>query len=302
MNGLQVQTKLVKFSEDNTDLDVMINSLTVKKLSGNVALKGSKITAIKHLKQAVSKSFKEVTCTATTNSSLNSIKFSLATKCFKTTFLTSQDHQRPFNNGALSKITPLIYNISRCYSTTINIPTESTNVKKTGQAALMNVETPQDQSFVCNMFAGRVIINEVFPYPYQLSDYEKERIKSMVEPMERFFSVVRQSEDQYSAAALDAAVLKGLWDVGIFAAELPASLGGAGLTNSQFARINELVGSYDLSVGITIGAHQSIGLKGLMIYGSTNQKNRYIPKISSGELCAFCLTERGASGAKGMMK
>lgn len=36
----------------------------------------------------------------------------------------------------------------------------------------------------------------------------------------------------------------------------------------QYARLVEIVGSHDLAVGITLGAHQSIGFKGILLYGN----------------------------------
>ena len=42
---------------------------------------------------------------------------------------------------------------------------------------------------------------------------------------------------------------------------MPEDLGGVGLTNTQYARLTEIVGGNDLGVGIFIGAHQSIGFK-----------------------------------------
>lgn len=42
---------------------------------------------------------------------------------------------------------------------------------------------------------------------------------------------------------------------------MPTELGGVGLNNTQYARLVEIVGSHDLGVGITLGAHQSIGFK-----------------------------------------
>lgn len=55
--------------------------------------------------------------------------------------------------------------------------------------------------------------------------------------------------------------LDGLWDLGAFALQVPQDLGGLGLTNTQYARLVEIVGAHDLAVGITLGAHQSIGFK-----------------------------------------
>lgn len=43
--------------------------------------------------------------------------------------------------------------------------------------------------------------------------------------------------------------------------QVPADLGGVGLNNTQYARLVEVVGMHDLGVGITLGAHQSIGFK-----------------------------------------
>lgn len=54
---------------------------------------------------------------------------------------------------------------------------------------------------------------------------------------------------------------EGLWDLGAFSLQVPQELGGLGLNNTQYARLVEIVGSNDLGVGITLGAHQSIGFK-----------------------------------------
>jgi very long chain acyl-CoA dehydrogenase len=50
-------------------------------------------------------------------------------------------------------------------------------------------------------------------------------------------------------------------ELGAFGLQVPVDLGGVGLTNTQYARLTEIVGGNDLGVGIFIGAHQSIGFK-----------------------------------------
>lgn len=55
--------------------------------------------------------------------------------------------------------------------------------------------------------------------------------------------------------------LEGLWELGAFGLQVPQDLGGLGLNNTQYARLVEIVGGHDLGVGITLGAHQSIGFK-----------------------------------------
>lgn len=51
----------------------------------------------------------------------------------------------------------------------------------------------------------------------------------------------------------------------------------------QYARLVEIVGSHDLGVGITLGAHQSIGFKGILLFGNPAQKEKYLPKLATGK-------------------
>lgn len=65
-----------------------------------------------------------------------------------------------------------------------------------------------------------------------------------------------------------------------------------GANNTQYARLCDIVGANDLGVGICIGAHQSIGFKGILLYGTDAQKKKYLPKVSTEKIyAAFCLTE-----------
>ena len=85
---------------------------------------------------------------------------------------------------------------------------------------------------------------------------------------------------------------QGLRELGAFGLQVPEDLGGVGLCNTQYARLTEIVGGNDLGVGIFIGAHQSIGFKGILIAGSPEQKAKYLPRLATGEdFAAFALTE-----------
>ena len=71
-----------------------------------------------------------------------------------------------------------------------------------------------------------------------------------------------------------------LQEMGAFGLQVPNELGGVGLTNTQYARMVEIVGGYDLGIGIALGAHQSIGFKGILLYGTEAQKQKYLPRVS----------------------
>lgn len=62
-------------------------------------------------------------------------------------------------------------------------------------------------------------------------------------------------------ASIDEKTVAQLWELGLFSLQVPEQYGGLALTNTQYARCVEIVGYHDLGVGITLGAHQSIGFK-----------------------------------------
>ena len=83
-----------------------------------------------------------------------------------------------------------------------------------------------------------------------------------------------------------------LKEMGAFGLQVPSEHSGVGLTNTQYARMVEIVGGYDLGIGICLGAHQSIGFKGILLYGTDEQKAKYLPDVATGKkIAAFCLTE-----------
>ncbi|KAF4523489.1 hypothetical protein B566_EDAN004559 [Ephemera danica] len=97
--------------------------------------------------------------------------------------------------------------------------------------------------------------------------------------------------------------MQGLKEMGAFGLQVPTELGGIGLTNTQYARMVEIVGANDLGVGITLGAHQSIGFKGILLFGTDAQKKKYLPKVASGEhFAAFCLTEPSSGSDAGSIR
>lgn len=95
-----------------------------------------------------------------------------------------------------------------------------------------------------------------------------------------------------SLEQVEESTLQGLKELGAFGLQVPSELGGLGLCNTQYARLAEIVGMHDLGVSVTLGAHQSIGFKGILLYGTKAQKEKYLPRVASGQaLAAFCLTE-----------
>ncbi|XP_047403157.1 very long-chain specific acyl-CoA dehydrogenase, mitochondrial isoform X1 [Sciurus carolinensis] len=150
----------------------------------------------------------------------------------------------------------------------------------------------ESKSFAVGMFKGQLTTDQVFPYPSVLSEEQTQFLKELVGPVARFFKEVNDPAKNDTLERVEETTLQGLKELGAFGLQVPSELGGVGLCNTQYARLAEIVGMHDLGVGVTLGAHQSIGFKGILLFGTKAQKEKYLPKVASGEtLAAFCLTE-----------
>jgi very long chain acyl-CoA dehydrogenase len=147
-------------------------------------------------------------------------------------------------------------------------------------------------SFVMAMFKGELHHEEVFPYPDVLTEEQKQNVAMFVDPVTKFFTEVNDPAKNDEAETVLPETMEGLKEMGAFGLQVPTELNGIGLTNTQYARMTEIIGRYDLGVAICLGAHQSIGFKGILLYGDDKQKAKYLPQVATGEkFAAFCLTE-----------
>ncbi|NP_776919.1 very long-chain specific acyl-CoA dehydrogenase, mitochondrial precursor [Bos taurus] len=148
------------------------------------------------------------------------------------------------------------------------------------------------KSFAVGTFKGQLTTDQVFPYPSVLNEDQTQFLKELVGPVTRFFEEVNDAAKNDMLERVEETTMQGLKELGAFGLQVPNELGGVGLCNTQYARLVEIVGMYDLGVGIVLGAHQSIGFKGILLFGTKAQKEKYLPKLASGEtIAAFCLTE-----------
>eukprot|EP00127_Corallochytrium_limacisporum_P004948 Clim_evm22s195 gene=Clim_evmTU22s195 len=158
-------------------------------------------------------------------------------------------------------------------------------------------------SFARNMFLGKVNTTEAFPYPDSLSAEEKDTLAMILSPTEKFFDEVNDAAQNDIDGKIPDEVLESLKELGAFGLQVPQDLGGIGLSNTGYARMTEIVGANDLGVGIALGSHQSIGFKGIMLDGNDAQKEKYLPKLASGEMIAsFALTEPGTGSDASSVK
>src|SRR5277367_4876594 len=146
-----------------------------------------------------------------------------------------------------------------------------------------------------SLAAGKILEEQLFPYPNLLTR-DRDVLRMMVDAIDQFLSPRHQDFKRWDReAAQPAEFIQGLRDLGLFGLIIPEEHGGIGLSNAGYARVLSQTSSHDSSVSLTIGAHSSIGMKGILLFGTAEQRARYLPKLASGEMiAAFCLTESGA--------
>jgi len=152
----------------------------------------------------------------------------------------------------------------------------------------------REQSFMKSLFFGIIDETLIFPWP-EPAAAEVDTLHTMLDNLRRFF------ESRVDPAEIDRRqripddVLQGLKELGCFGMLVPQSHGGTGLSNTAYARVMQEIAALDASVAVTLGAHQSIGMKALLLFGTDEQKGRYLPRLATGELvAAFALTEPAA--------
>ena len=104
--------------------------------------------------------------------------------------------------------------------------------------------------------------------------------------------------DQVDSAAIDQTgeypehVIDGLRKLGAFGMKIPTEYGGLGFTVSEYCKVMQLIGSTDNNVSALLSAHQSIGVpQPLKLFGTPEQKKKYLPRCAAGAISAFALTE-----------
>lgn len=161
---------------------------------------------------------------------------------------------------------------------------------------LDKIKVPESNSFVQNLFAGRANTEFFLPYPQVLNDEEIGFLDMVIDPVSKMWEdkwdeIVKQEDTE----TVPEDVMEMMRTMGVFGIQVPVEYGGMGCNNTQYARMGEMAGRYDLGIGIVQGAHQSIGYKGIVLFGTPEQKEKYLPDLAAGnKFAAFALTEPSA--------
>jgi acyl-CoA dehydrogenase family protein 9 len=147
-------------------------------------------------------------------------------------------------------------------------------------------------SFMRSLCLGQIEEDIVLPFP-ELSAADKETLDGVFGTVSQLLGSREADLKKWDRAGeLPREFVDQLREAGLFSFVIPEEHGGLGFGSKAYSRALQEVAKYDASVAVTVGAHSSIGMRGLLLFGTDEQKARYYPKLASGEtIAAFCLTE-----------
>ena len=163
--------------------------------------------------------------------------------------------------------------------------------KEIQQAEELLFAGPQTLDFAKGLFQGHFVADWVMPYPRIPAAQQTELDKTLAELREFL-------DDKLDPVAIDRQaeipreVIDGLGRVGVLGMTAPVEYGGRGFTQMANCKVLEEIGSRCASTSVFVNAHHSIGIRALLLFGTQDEKQKWLPKLMTGEhLGAFALTE-----------
>jgi alkylation response protein AidB-like acyl-CoA dehydrogenase len=183
-----------------------------------------------------------------------------------------------------------------------------TSKMSAGQRAALELteaarETPSEQaSFAEGLFMGRFNAQGVHPFPEPtLEDHDQGN--AFLERLEKFLRERVDPDAIDRTGEIPEPVIEELRKLGAFGIKVAPAYGGLGLSQTNYCRAAMLLGSYCGNLTALISAHQSIGVpQPLILFGTEEQKRKYLPRVAGGEISAFALTEHGVGSDPAAMQ
>ena len=149
-------------------------------------------------------------------------------------------------------------------------------------------------SFASNLFIGRYDFNRIYPWPEQ-SGEDREAGKEFLASLEKYLRENVDADEVDRTGEIPQKNIEELFALGAFGVKIPKQYEGLGLSQVNYGRAAMLLGSWDENLTALVSAHQSIGVpQPLLLFGTEEQKKKYLPRVARKEISAFALTEWNA--------
>ncbi len=180
-------------------------------------------------------------------------------------------------------------------STTVSAADKLKNIseadrKQIRQAEEMIGPDPAQMGLIKNFFWGRVREDLLFPYPVSSAE-ETARCDQLLAAVDEYMKTEHPAIEIDQKQEIPQWVIERLFKLGVLGMTIPKEYGGGGFGITSYNRILARIGEQCGSTAVLVSAHQSIGCKALMLFGTEEQKKRWLPRLANDMLSAFCLSE-----------
>ena len=166
--------------------------------------------------------------------------------------------------------------------------------KEIQQAEELLFAGPQALGFAKGLFHGHFVADWVMPYPRMPAAQKAELDETLIE-LRKFLDEHLDPAEIDRQADIPRSVIDGLGRVGVLGMTAPKEYGGRGFSQMANCKVLEEIGRRCASTSVFVNAHHSIGIRALLLFGTHEQKQKWLPKLVTGEqLGAFALTEKEA--------
>jgi acyl-CoA dehydrogenase family protein 9 len=149
---------------------------------------------------------------------------------------------------------------------------------------------PQQMGFVKNLFWGRVRDDLLSPFPQQ-DDLERRHCDTLLLRLDQYLSQEHPSIEIDRDQEIPSWVIERLFDLGVMGMTIPTEFGGLGLGITSYNRVLSRIGAACAATSVMVSTHLSIGCRAIMDFGSTDQRQQWLPHLATHMLSAFCLSE-----------
>ncbi|HET7711944.1 MAG TPA: acyl-CoA dehydrogenase family protein [Thermoanaerobaculia bacterium] len=157
-------------------------------------------------------------------------------------------------------------------------------------------------SFVGDLFLGKLNLDLIHPFPEQPSA-DRAEADEFLSRLERFLAENVDADAIDESGEYPEELFDGLRGLGAFGMKIPKEYGGLGFSATNYNRAIGLVATWCGSTVAWLSAHQSIGVpQPLKLFGTEEQKRKYLPRLAKGAISAFALTEPGVGSDPAKME
>jgi hypothetical protein len=144
------------------------------------------------------------------------------------------------------------------------------------------------------LFLGRIDDEQAFPFP-RLADDERKQVDGLIGELRSYCADHDDPRRVEAERWVPDQVLRDLGERGLLGLYVPERYGGQGLSQTGYCTVFDAVGQIDSTLAVVLGVHQSIGYKGIHLFGTDEQKEQLLPDLARGRrLAAYALTEPDA--------